>query len=312
MNDMKYKDWLDEWLNLYVKTSVKEKTYTHYLNIVNLHLKPQLGEYDLEEIKPLILQKYITELTHTGNLKTGKGLSANSINGIIIVIRGSLTMAHNLGFINDMVVDKLKRPRMHEKSMECFSLSEQKLIEQAVLRDKRDKMIGIVLCLYTGLRLGELLALEWSDADFEKCEITINKSCYDGRDRDGNYCRIIDTPKTRSSKRTIPFPKQLLPLLKEVKKRSLSTYIISDKGKIVTIRSYQRSFELFLRKLKIEHRGFHALRHTFATRAIECGMDVKSLSEILGHKDPTITLKRYVHSLMVHKREYINRLGKLL
>lgn len=309
---MKYKDWLDEWLNLYVKTSVKDKTYNHYLNIVNLHLKPNLGEYDIAELKPLILQRYITELTQTGNLKTGRGLSANSINGIIIVIRSSLTMAHNLGFISDLVADKLKRPRIQEKSIECFTVAEQKLIEQAVLKDKRDKMIGIVLCLYTGLRLGELLALEWNDVNFIKCELTVSKSCYDGKDAKGNYCRIIDTPKTRSSKRIIPFPKQLLPLLKEIKRRSSSDYIISDKEKIITVRSYQRSFELLLKKLKIEHRGFHALRHTFATRAIECGIDVKSLSEILGHKDPTITLKRYVHSLMAHKREYMNRLGKLL
>ena len=88
--------------------------------------------------------------------------------------------------------------------------------------------------------------------------------------------------------------------------------VVGNGSKIITVRSYQRSFELLLKKQKISHHGFHALRHTFATRAIECGMDVKSLSEILGHKNPTITLKRYVHSFMEHKREYMNRLGKLL
>lgn len=88
--------------------------------------------------------------------------------------------------------------------------------------------------------------------------------------------------------------------------------MVGNGSKIITVRSYQRSFELLLKKQKIPHHGFHALRNTFATRAIECGMDVKSLSEILGHKNPTITLKRYVHSFMEHKREYMNRLGKLL
>ena len=196
--------------------------------------------------------------------------------------------------------------------MECFTVSEQKQIEQAVFADKRDKMIGVVLCLYTGLRLGELLALEWTDVDLSRGELTVSKSCHDGKDENGNYCRITGAPKTNSSKRTIPIPKQLIPHLRDVKKRSVCNHVIANGGKPVTVRSYQRSFDLLQQKIKIPHHGFHALRHTFATRAIECGMDVKSLSEILGHKDPTITLKRYVHSLMEHKREYMNRLGKML
>lgn len=181
-----------------------------------------------------------------------------------------------------------------------------------ILSVKRDKMFGIVLCLYTGLRIGELLALEWSDIDFTKGELTVSKTCYDGQDENGKSCRITGTPKTESSKRTIPIPKQIIPHLREIKKRSTSKYVVGNGSKIITVRSYQRSFELLLKKQKISHHGFHALRHTFATRAIECGMDVKSLSEILGHKNPTITLKRYVHSFMEHKREYMNRLGKLL
>lgn len=88
--------------------------------------------------------------------------------------------------------------------------------------------------------------------------------------------------------------------------------MVADGEEPVSVRSYQRSFELLQKKLKIPRRGFHSLRHTFATRALECGMDVKTLSEILGHKNPTITLNRYVHSLMEHKRDMMNRLGKLL
>lgn len=78
------------------------------------------------------------------------------------------------------------------------------------------------------------------------------------------------------------------------------------------VRSYQNTFKLLLKRLKIPHKGFHAIRHTFATRALECGMDVKTLAEILGHKNPTITLKRYAHSMMEHKKEMMNRLGELL
>ena len=88
--------------------------------------------------------------------------------------------------------------------------------------------------------------------------------------------------------------------------------IVDNESKIISVRSYQRSFELLLKKLKIEHKGFHALRHTFATRALECGMDIKSLSEILGHKNTNTTLNRYVHSLLEHKQDMMNKLGKLL
>ena len=101
-------------------------------------------------------------------------------------------------------------------------------------------------------------------------------------------------------------------MLKERKKRSQSKYVVGNENAPISVRSYQRSFELLLKKLNIPHHGFHALRHTFATRAIECGTDVKSLSEMLGHKNPTITLNRYVHSFMEHKRDFVNRMGKML
>ena len=266
----------------------------------------------MEELTPIILQKYIVELSRKGNTKTGKGLAPNSVNSIILVIHSSLTMAYMLGLTTEIHVDKIKRPKMSEKPIESFNNEEQKRIEQAVLADKRDKMFGIILCLYTGLRIGELLALEWSDVDFTKAELSVTKSCYDGQDESGKKGRMTGTPKTESSKRTIPIPKQIIPHLRKIKRRSMSKYVVGDGTKVITVRSYQRSFELLLKKQKIPHHGFHALRHTFATRAIECGMDVKCLSEILGHKNPTITLKRYVHSFMEHKREYMNRLGKLL
>ena len=304
---MLYKEWLPEWLENYVKTSVKEQTYTKYENIARMRLIPSLGEYELNDLTPLIVQRYITDLLQSGNLNTGEGLSANTVNLIIAVIQGSMETAHTVGLTSEYKMDKIKRPRAKEKQISCFSPSEQKMIEQAVIADKRSKMLGVLICLYTGLRVGELLALEWTDIDFAKNELSVNKTCHDE-----GKSRVTTAPKTASSVRVIPIPKQLVPMLKQHKRQSASNYVISDKGKFVSIRSYQRSFELLLKKLRIPHRGFHALRHTFATRALECGMDVKTLSEILGHKNATVTLNRYAHSLMDHKREMMNRLGKLL
>lgn len=309
---MKYKDWLEEWLDNYVKPTAKERTYTRYREIVSQHIVLHLGEYELNELTPIILQKFITHLLQKGNLKTGAGLSPNSVNSVITVMQGSLETANRIGLSSEYPADKIKRPKIVEKQVSCFTPAEQKQIEQAVMNDDRIKMFGILLCLYSGLRVGEVLALEWSDIDFVKSELSVTKTCYDGKDKNGKFCRITDTPKTESSVRVIPIPRQLLPHLREVKKKSSSKYVVSNGEKIISIRSYQKTFTSLLKRLGIKHKGFHSLRHTFATRALECGMDVKTLSEILGHKNPTITLKRYVHSLMEHKKEMMNKLGKLL
>ena len=309
---MEYKDWLKEWLDNYVEPTAKTRTFSRYSEIVEQHIIPRLGKFELDELSPAVLQHYITELLQSGNLKTGRGLAANSVSAIINVIQNSLRTAVNLGYTKEYTADRIKRPKSQEKDVSCFSIQEQKKIEQAVLNSKKDKMFGVMLCLYTGLRVGELLALKWTDFDLQKGHLSVSRSCHDGKGKDGKYIRIEDTPKTSSSRRIIPLPKQLLPLIKDYKKKSDSEYVVSSNGKLVSVRSYQRSFDLLQRKFGIAHRGFHSLRHTFATRALECGMDVKTLSEILGHKSPTVTLNRHVHSLMEHKQDMMNRLGKLL
>lgn len=303
---MKYIDWLNSWLEHYIRPSVRDRTYERYAYIIEQHIRP-IGGIGLNDLSLLVLQRFITGLLSAGNRRTGKGLSANSVNTVISVIRNSLKTAHLLGLTAEYTADKLKRPKRKEKPVDCFTLAEQKKIEQAVIMGKKDKLYGIILCLYSGLRIGELIALEWHDIDFTKGILTVSKSCHDGKNG-----LIIDEPKTANSRRVIPLPKQLLPMLKGIKKKSDSPFVVSSNGKAVSVRSYQRSFELLLKRLNIAHKGFHSLRHTFATRAIECGMDVKTLSEILGHKNPTVTLNRYAHSLMEHKAEMMNRLGKLL
>ncbi len=304
---MKYKEWLNSWLINYVRPTLKSRTYIRYSEIIRHQINPMLGEHELGELDALTIQSRITELLKCGNVKNGDGLSANSVNTVITVIKSSLKAARTIGLIDGQAI-QLKRPRGAEKQIDPFSESEQRKIEKSALQDKRGKMLGIVLCLYSGLRIGELLALEWSDIDFQSGTLCVRRSCHDGRTEDGVFCRVTETPKTPSSARTIPLPTQILKLLKE--RREKSGNVISDKnGEPVCVRSYQRSFELLLKKLGIKRKGFHSLRHTFATRALECGMDVKTLSEILGHKNSAVTLNRYAHSMLKHKREMMNKLG---
>lgn len=308
---MKYKIWLNLWLDNYIKPNAKERTYMRYAQLIRTHIGTNLGDIDVNELTPITLQAFVTKLLNSGNHKTAKGLSANYVNMVISVIQNSLKTVHLVGIANEYVANKIKRPKTKEKKIECFSCQEQKKIENYILNSGKDKLFGIVLCLYTGLRIGELLALTWNDIDFGKGLLFVSKTCHDGNNGI-KHIRIIDSPKTVHSNRIIPLPKQILSLLKCVKKRSECEYIVADGEKPVFVRSYQRTFEFLLKKLKIPHKGFHSLRHTFATRAIECGMDVKTLSELLGHKNATITLNRYTHSLLEHKVDMMNRLGKLL
>ena len=308
---MKYKVWFEEWLTHYIKPSSKQRTFEQYSKAAQIHILPYLGDIELTNLTPFILQKFITGLTENGNKRTGKGLSPNFVKTILSIVQNSLKTAHLVGYLPEYSANKIKRPKPKEKQVECFSAWEQKKIEEAALSAKKDKYRGIVLCLYTGLRIGELLALTWNDIDFDKNILSVTKTCHDGNEN-GKHVRIIDTPKTENSRRQIPLSKTLVKMLKDIKKKSKCEFVIADGEKPVFIRSYQRMFELFLKKLKLPHKGFHSLRHTFATRALECGMDVKSLSEILGHKNAMITLNRYAHSLWEHKAEMMNKLSKML
>lgn len=302
---MEYKEWLEKWLDYYVRPYAKERTYQKYKSQVDLHIIPKIGDSDMTDLSAVGLQEFVVSLS-------GKGLSANSVNGVITVLKSSLKRAEMLNLVEKQYTACIQRPKSREKQVECFSKTEQRKIEAYIFEKNKPKMLGIVLCLYTGLRIGELMALEWSDIDLQKGMIKIFKSCHDTW-QNGEYVKVIDAPKTQSSERIIPLPKQLVAYLKAWKKQTVGDYVIGGERRHgAPVRSYQKTFERVLSRLDIPHKGFHSLRHTFATRALECGMDVKTLSELLGHKNPTVTLKRYAHSMLEHKAEMMNRLGKLL
>lgn len=301
---MVYKQWLEIWLNTYVMTSCKLRTYNNYRYAVIQYISPHLGEYELCELTISVLQQFVTALLHPDR---GKSLAAGTVNGIISVVQTSLKQAYILGYTEHYEADKICRPRNAEKRIECFNALEQRRIEVYIRNNSKFKLYGIIICLYTGIRIGELLALEWQCVDLNACRLMVEKTCFYLKNQ-----RFEDVPKTACSRRSIPFPKQLLPIFKELYKKRQTNYVIEENGKPIAVRSFQRSFELLLKKLNIPHRGFHSLRHTFATRALECGMDVKTLAELLGHSNPAMTLKRYAHSLIDYKIQMMNKLGKML
>lgn len=309
---MKYKEWLAEWLECYVRPSKKPSTYTRYESAIRLHIRPKLGETDLAELSGLLLQKTMIELFEKGHYYKSAGLAATTICQIAGIVQSSLRQAVKVGLIENQYANEIALPKSKNEAREikCFTEREQKKIEVAIISKQDKRLYGILISLYMGLRIGELLSLTWDNVDFKKEILTVSKTCRD--EWGGGYRKIEGAPKTSSSDRAIPIPKQLLPYFRMLKKQSSSKYVITGKGGEISVRSYQRTFERFLHCLKIRHLGFHALRHTFATRAIENNVDIKTLSEIMGHKSPAVTLAIYAHSLAPHKRCMMNKLGKLL
>lgn len=141
---LKYEEWLKEWLVLYVKPTTKERTYKKYFKLAETHIIPPLGGYDLRELSPTVLQKFTVRLSDDG-------FSANTVNGIISVLKSSLKRAVALGIAEKEYTDCIVRPKQREKQVECFSKDEQRKIEQYIYEKKKTKLFGILLCLYTQL-----------------------------------------------------------------------------------------------------------------------------------------------------------------
>ena len=309
---MKLEDLLNLWLEKYAKLSIKPRSYNKYEAFITLHINPILGNIPITEITSNMLQDFILQKLENGNLKTNKPLSVNTVFGIVSALKQAFKLALTLDLIPKDPTVAIKLPQQQEKEIQALTRDEQKRIEEYCLKQTKNNYIGIIICLYTGIRLGELLALTWDDIDFEKKFLFIKKTAYKLK-INGKNQMVIDKPKTKKSNRIIPLPDKLINLLQLTKNKSTSDYILSTKtNNMVDMRSYQRTFESILNKCGIKHYNFHCLRHTFATRALELGMDIKTLSEILGHTNVAITLNRYAHSLLEYKIQEMNKISSLL
>ena len=308
---MIFVELINSWMRDKQAYALKRRTYLRYEEIIRTQIAPSLGTLDIAEISLPILQSFQHQKLSGGNIVTGKPLANNTVKNMMSIVKNAIEYGREIGvpICNMKPVTPIK---FEEKSITVFRKDEQKRIEKTVIDSKKSNHFGIILCLYTGLRLGELLALTWDDIDFHSGIITVNKtSCV--IKENGKYKIHVDRPKTDSSVRSIPIPKSILLKLKEMHRKSKSEFTIStNKGTRVSNRSYQTTYARRLKKAKVEYKNFHVLRHTFATRALECGTDIKTLSELMGHKSPAITMNRYVHSLMETKKKAMDTLAKTL
>jgi len=292
----------EQWLSS-AKLRVKESSYVNYANIVNKHIIPILGGEFMQNLTTSRLNDFIHHKLNHGRLNGNGGLSAKSVRDIMTVYRSIEAYAAREYGVRETC---FTMPKIEKKQTDILTADERKKLEFYLLNNQNNTNIAILLCLFTGLRIGELCGLKWKDIDFDNAVLYVKRTVQ-RVSKKGKSQVIIGTPKSKSSVRTVPIPAFVLDILRGYRNCG-DFYIITGKGKPTEPRTMQNRFKAILKNCGIRNVNFHLLRHTYATICIENGFDPKTLSELLGHADASITLNRYVHSSMQMKKNYVSRL----
>lgn len=298
-------EWLDER-----KLFLKESSIAKYRNILNWYLLPEFSDRYITEITKEELSCFFTRLLKSGGV-CGKGLSPRVIKSVISVYKAVAGYACDCNDVKVVPVGKFPL-KDSKKPMRVLSVKEQQKLEQFLFSDIGRTGLGIMLCLYTGIRLGELCALRWNDISLEDKKLDIHATMVriqTPEDPDHRTKVIVTAPKSVCSIREIPLPSAILPLLQKVKADNDTYFLTGLQNIYIEPRTMENRFKAITAACGIEDVNFHALRHTFATRCIEQGFDVKSLSEILGHAGVKITMDRYVHPTIELKQKNMEKLS---
>lgn len=303
------KEVITQWLNS-SKSIHKGATAVRYEYLIKKHIMPELGDIPLSSVTSSMLTSFMNRKLEQGSLNGKEALSPTYVRSIMSVTLSILQFAVNEGLCQPLNIN-LQKPSIDKRELEVLSVFDQNRLESALLNNINETKLGILISLNTGLRIGEVCALSWNDIDFENQIFHIRSTVARVKSTDSgvNSKLIIDRPKTKSSLRDIPIPSKLLTILISMKKQSKGKYVVSAENSFVSPRTYEYRYHKILDEYNIPSVNYHTLRHTFATRCIEVGVDVKTLSEILGHANVSITLNTYVHSSMELKRKQIEKLA---
>ena len=291
-------DWMERWMEDELLGSVKESSWQTYRNLLKRYLLPSLGSFELTQLTPRVVHDFVEELE-------SYGLAESTIRGVYRLLSSAMRYALEEGVIRNNPCRRI-HIQHRERGEQCvLNRSEQEKLRQAA-DGSRD--LPALLSLYTGMRLGEICALKWSDIDWEQGTITVRRTVQRiaGKGFDNNGCRtllMIGTPKSHHSCRVIPVPEFILALLqKRLQSSSGAEYVFGKALAAADPRTIQRRFSRLAKRLRLSGAHFHTLRHTFATRLLELGVDVKTVSALLGHSSARTTLDFYAHSLSEQQR----------
>lgn len=292
--------YIYRWLNN-SKIRCKKTTFSNYEYMVNSKIIPKFSKIRKSDITVEMIDDYTTNLLNSG-------LLPKTVKDILIVLKQILKTAE----INIEVT----MPRIPKHEIQILSKDEQKKLEKILLENMDIEKFGIYLCLYTGLRIGEVCALKWENIDIKNKKIIVKKTITriknQNKDAKNKTEIIIDDPKSASSIREIPIPNFIINLLINFSKDTEpNNFLLTGTNKFIESRTYHNKYKKILKQINMENYNFHILRHTFATRCIENGSDPKTLSEVLGHSNVKITLDRYVHPTYENKVKMMNQLKPL-
>lgn len=288
---------LEEWLRE-VEKDRKYSTYIKYRTLYQCHIQELFCDDAFTCMTNSHIQDQVAALEVSDSIR----------HSVLAVIKQTMRYAEKqYGYPMPSIANKSLQNNPH--SIEIMNRTEQARLMRFLHKDMDISKAGIFLCLSTGLRLGEICSLKWEDIDAERRLLHVNRTVQRIKSIEGPTKTILleTAPKSIFSNREIPIPDTLLSLLMPFK-RAEQEYVLRT-NKPMEPRTYQNHFKKYLENTKVPDYNFHTLRHTFATNCIDSGMDIKSLSEILGHSNVQITLDRYVHPSMDTKRKYINALS---
>lgn len=286
----------------------KQSTYSKYYHIVYDIVKETLPDVTILQLSEKAVQSEV-------NRMLAQNRSVSYARDYVTVLNAVLQFAAEEGFACATKLHILF-PKKKKAQMPYLSRAEQRLLVRYLLKSPDLIKIGILFALYTGVRCGELCALQWSDIDLTENTVMISKTLQRIQNRNEadkpKTQVVIMTPKSEDSCRIIPIPDFLARILKEYQPSRNSAYLLTGMpDKRIEPRCLQYKFKRFIRDCGLNDINFHALRHTFATRCIELGFDMKTLSEILGHADVKTTMSLYVHSSLELKANNMKKLNSI-
>lgn len=302
-----FRDLSKEWL-LATRYTVKDSTYACYETLIETHFLPEFGNMPLKYISTAFVCAFSEKLKC-------QGLSPRTIKALLILFHNILRYGEKQGYLSLSQLE-FYYPKINASPFSLISQENLTKLITILSTDESEFSTGILLCIYTGIRVGELSGIRWEDIDFDKKLLHIRRTIsriknlnYTGEsDKEPKTILMIGPPKSSSSIRDIPIPDFLLKKLKRIASAPNSYLLTGSVQKCMEPRNIQRKFQRLLQQCDIPKINIHSLRHSFATRCIEMGCDSKSLSEILGHSSVKITMDIYVHSSIAQKQKCMEML----
>lgn len=312
-SNMKLEQWMSIWLREYKKNSIRESTYEAYESYIQKHINPDIGGYTLKSLRNDMIQRFVNNLIE-------KGMKATTVARIFNILKPALEQAVDNGMIVRNPANKIKLPKIEVKEARVLTISEQERFLAEARSYAQYEVFALILL--TGMRIGETLALTWDDVDFNNNVLSVNRTSVMLLNKKTKKYEIgYHQPKTVKSIRKIPLLPDAVELLQDVRTKQMllkkycedynkeNLVFCNDEGNPIWATDMRQRISRITKNLGLEGVHIHTLRHTFATRCLEKGIDLKIVQEILGHSSINMTANLYTHVLPETKKEAIMKLS---